>query len=190
MIDSEVMRLRQLRNTVLRARAIAAALDFNSERRNSTEWRNSTERRNSLFSRSAVGCWRIARVITGKLRENPYLDYQRGPSEARAVYDRLSAAVLGSVARYRGRRGHIFLAELKRVARELDDARALTWSADLSDSLGRSQAQIRELIQEAAAAARKEAGSHPEKDTHVRVRDVALADDAGSVAGTWPYLAF
>src|SRR5271155_3383152 len=109
MIDSEVMRLRRLRNTALRARAIAAAFDSNPERRS------------SLFSRGAVGCWRIARVITGKLRENPYLSYQRGPSEARAVYDRISAGVLGGVARSRGRRGHIFLTELKRVARELDD---------------------------------------------------------------------
>jgi len=178
MIDSEVMRLRRLRNTALRARAIAAAFDSNPERRS------------SLFSRGAVGCWRIARVITGKLRENPYLSYQRGPSEARAVYDRISAGVLGGVARSRGRRGHIFLTELKRVARELDDARALTWSADLSDSLGRSQTQIRALIKEAAAAARKEAASPIEKDMRVDVRDVSLADDAGNVAGTWPYLAF
>jgi len=30
----------------------------------------------------------------------------------------------------------------------LDDARALTWSSELSDSLGRSQTQIRALIKE------------------------------------------
>jgi hypothetical protein len=177
MIDSEVMRLRRLRNTVLRARAIAAALD------------SEPQRRGSLFSRSAVGFWRIARLITGKLRENPYLSYQRGPSEARAVYDHISAGLLASVARNRGRRGRIFLAELKRVARELDDARALTWSAELSDSLGRSQAQIRALLTEAAAAARKDGGVHLELDPRV-VRNAALADDARGIAGSWPYLAF
>jgi hypothetical protein len=182
MIDAEVMRLRRLRNTALRARAIARALDSHPERRG------------SLFSRSAVGFWQVARMITGKLRENPYLSYQRGPSEMRAVYDRISAGLLASAAVSRGRRGRIFLAELERAARELDDARALTWSPDLSDSLGRSQAQVRALIKEAAAAVRKEGGSHVDRDVRMDarmdVRDAALADDAGAVAGSWPYLAF
>ena len=178
MIDSEVMRLRELRNTVLRARAIAKALD------------SDPERHDSLFSQSALGFWQIARTITGKLRENPYLSYQRGPSKARAVYDRISAGLLASAVQSRGRRGSIFIGELERVARELDDARALTWSPDLSDSLGRSQAQLRALIKEAAVAMRKESASPIDRDARIVVRNAALADDGGSVAGSWPYLAF
>src|SRR5882724_8177987 len=141
MIDTEVTRLRRLRNTALRARAVAGALNSKSGPRD------------SAFSRSAVSCWRIVRVITGRLRAHPYLSYQRGPSAVRGLYDRVIAAVLGGIARNRGRGLQTFSDELRRVARELDDARALTWSSDLSDALGRSQMQIRGLIEELDADA-------------------------------------
>ena len=59
MIDYEVLRLRRLRNTALAARAVAAALDSNP--------RADGSRRSLLSCRSAAGCWRIARVITGWL---------------------------------------------------------------------------------------------------------------------------
>jgi len=48
----------------------------------------------------------------------------------RGVYDRVSAGLLGAITRYRGRSQQSFSEELRRVARELDDARALTWSSD------------------------------------------------------------
>src|SRR5258707_14837663 len=103
MIDSEVTRLRRLRNTTLRARAVAATLD------------SEPARRDSVFSRGAVSCWQIARIITGLLRAHPYLSYQRGPSEARGVYVRLSAGLLGGIARYRGRTHQHFSVALRPV---------------------------------------------------------------------------
>jgi hypothetical protein len=166
-----------VRNTALRARALAATLD------------SDPARRDSLFSRGAVNCWRIARVITGLLRGHPYLSYQRGPSEVRGIYDRVGAGLLGGIARYRGRSHQAFSDELRRVARELDDARALTWSSDLSDTLGRSQIQIRGLINELDAGASKESGSQCETASRVETRIDAVRDDTGSVAGNWPYLA-
>jgi hypothetical protein len=178
MIDSEVLRLRRLRDTALRVRAIAAVLDSHPARRS------------SVIARSGHSCWRIARVITGTLRAHPYLNYQQGPSEGRAVCDRIRAGLLGGIARYRGRSLQTFCAELQRVAHELDDTRALTWSADLSDALGRSQTQMRRLIKELDAAARAEAGSRIETDTRGEARSVTLRDETGSVAGNWPYLAF
>ena len=178
MNDSEVIRLRRLRDTALRVRAIAAVLDSHPARRT------------SMIARSGQSCWRIARVITGTLRAHPYLNYQRGASEVRAVYDRIRAGLLGGIARYRGRTLQTLCAELQRVAHELDDTRALTWSSDLSDTLGRSQTQMRRLIKELETAARAEAGSRIEPDTRREARSVALRDDAGSVAGNWPYLAF
>jgi hypothetical protein len=178
MIDSEVIRLRRLRDAALRVRAIAAVLDPKPA------WRN------SVAARSGQSCWRIARIITGTLRAHPYLNYQRGPSEVRAVYDRIRAGLLGGIARSRGRSLQTLCAELQRVAHELDDTRALTWSADLSDTLGRSQTQMRRLIKELDAAVRTAAGSLIETDTRVEARSVALREDAGSVAGNWPYLAF
>jgi hypothetical protein len=179
MIDSEVIRLRRLRDAALRVRAIAAVLDPRPARRH------------SVVARSGQSCWRIARIITGTLRAHPYLNYQRGPSEVRAVYDRIRAGLLGGIVRHRGRSLQTLCAELQRVAHELDDTRALTWSAELSDTLGRSQTQMRRLIKELDAAARTEAGSGVETDkTRVAARGVTLQDDAGRVAGTWPYLAF
>jgi hypothetical protein len=181
MIDTEVMRLRQLRNTALKARALAAALDATLD--------SDPARRSSVFSRSAVTSWRIARVITGWLRAHPYLSYQRGPSEVRGVYDRFSAGLLSAIARYRGRSAQTFSRELQRVARGLDDARALTWSADLSDTLGRAQMQIRTLIKELDADAPNEVASRHEAPARVEKRTADGRDDAGSVAANWPYLA-
>ena len=179
MIDTEVIRLRRLRNTALGARAVAATLGADPAPRD------------SVFSRGAVNCWQIARVITGLLRAHPYLSYQRGPSEVRGIYDRVRAGLLGGIARYRGRSHQTFSDELRRVARELDDARALTWSSDLSDALGRSQRQIRGLIEEldADAGVRTASGSRHETAPRVETRIAAVRDDAGSVAGNWPYLA-
>jgi hypothetical protein len=177
MIDTEVVRLRRLRNTALKARAVAAALDTEAAGHE------------SVFSRSAVRSWQIARVITGWLRAHPYLGYQRGPGEARGVYDRVSAGLLAGLARSRGRTLQTLSRELQRMARELDDARALTWSSDLSDTLGRSQKQIRTLIAELDAEARNEAGSRQETVARVATRTGNGRDDAGSVAANWPYLA-
>jgi len=177
MIDTEVTRLRRLRNTALRARAVASTLD------------SGPPRRDSVFSRGAVNCWRIARVITGLLRAHPYLSYQRGPSEVRGVYDHINAGVLGAFARYRGRSHETLSDELRGVARELDDARALTLSSALSDTLGRSQMQIRALIKELDASARHETGSRHEPAPRVETRIGAVGDDSNRVEGSWPYLA-
>jgi hypothetical protein len=177
MIDAEVMRLRRLRNTALRARALAAALDADAARGN------------SVFSRSAVSCWRISRVITGWLRAHPYLSYQQGPSEARSVYDRFCATLLSAVARSRGRSRQAMFGELQRVAHELDDARALTWSSDLSDTFGRSQMQMRSLMKELDADALNEAALRPQTPARLDARIGNRRDDADNVAGNWPYLA-
>jgi hypothetical protein len=117
------------------------------------------------------------------------LNYQRGPSELRGLYDRVSAGLLGGIARSRGRGLQTFSDELRRVARELDDARALTLSSDLSDTLGRSQTRIRGLIKELDAGARNEAGSRHETAPRAETRTGAVRNDSGSVAGNWPYLA-
>ena len=176
MIDAEVIRLRRLRNTVLRARAMDMVLD------------SCSGRLNSVFSRSALDCWRIARAITGKLRAHPYLAYQRGPGDLRTIYNHLSATMLGGSALRRGRRWRTFAVALQRVSRELDDVRALTWSSELSDTLGRSQMRIRRLVMEVDVAARKEGGAAHQP---ARIDTPAVADgrDASGRAGQWPYLA-
>jgi hypothetical protein len=174
MIDAEVIRLRRLRNTVLRARALAKVLDSQSG--------------NSLFSRGVLHCWRIARVLTGKLRSHPYLAYQRGPGDLRTIYNHVSAMLWGGVAIRGARQWRTFALELQRVARELDDVRALTWSSELSDTLGRFQIQIRLLLEEVNAAAHKEGGLSYQP---VRMAIPVMADarDDSSTAAQWLYLA-
>ena len=177
MIDAEVIRLRRLRNTVLRTRAIARVLDSHSERPH------------SVFGRSALDCWRIARVITGKLRAHPYLAYQQGPGDLRALYNHMTAKLAGGRALRQGRVWRLFAVELQRVSRELDDVRALTWSSELSDTLGRSQLHIRRLLAEVDGAARKEGGP-AYQPAHVDTPLMADGrDDASPGPGQWPYLA-
>src|ERR1700677_2639140 len=102
MIDIEVLRLRQLRNTALRARAIAAALDAGHSDND------------SVLSRSALACWRIARVITGKLRAHPYQTYQREPGYLRSRADGAVAALMGGMARLRGGRFGMYAGRLRK----------------------------------------------------------------------------
>jgi hypothetical protein len=178
MIDGEVIRLRRLRAAALKVRAIASAMASHQAECH------------SVLSRSAQSCWRIARVASGRLLAHPYLSYQRGPSSMRAAYDHASAVIVARFARHRGRTMQMFAEELRRVAREVDDARALTWSAELSDTLGRSQEHIRRLLGELDARARQESGSHREPVIRVAALAAAIPEEARRVGGNWPYMAF
>ncbi len=148
MIDAEVLRLRRLRDAALRVRAVAMVLNHGAADDD------------SLLARSSLSCWRIAGVATGRLRAHPYLSYQRGPGVLQGIYDRIAAAVLAGVAMRAGRPTQLLHSQLQRLTRELDDARALTWLPELSDTLGRLQKQLRDIVVQVAVNARREAGSH------------------------------
>jgi hypothetical protein len=167
MIDTEVVRLRQLRNAALRARALAKALKSDSID-------------HCVFAKSALMCWTISRIVTGHLRAHPYLRYQQGPSQIRELTDRALASIVALTARRRNRCFSVYAPELQSVSRELADVRALTWSADLSDALGRAQLQLHRLAQELDASARHEVGA-------VQENGDAL-EDIGTETN-WPYLA-
>ena len=167
MIDSEVVRLRKLRNAALRARALARALESDSID-------------HCVFAKGALTCWTISRIATGHLRAHPYLRYQQGPSRIRELADRALASIVALAARRRNRCFSIYAPELQCVSREVADVRALTRSADLSDALGRAQLQLRRLAKELDASARHEAGA-------VQENGDAL-EDIGTET-SWPYLA-
>ena len=178
MIDAEVLRLRKLRSVALRARALAKILD------------SSSVAGQSIFARSAVICWTIARIASGRLRAHPYLNYQQGPSRLRDAADGLISAAVGMNARRQHRTLSVYAQQLQTVAREVDDVRALTWSPDLSDALGRMQIQLRRLAHELDLGALCESGSA----LTPRAKGVAgvqtsspLVDMTGD--GSWPYLA-
>ena len=157
-MTNEVTRLRRLRQSALKVRALASALDGGTDR---------------LFERGALLNWRIARIATGWLRSHPYQSYQRDPSFFESGSDRLAAILLGTMASLRGRGAATFLRELRSAARALDDARALTRSTELSDALGRVQSSMRSLIREVEHQALLESGI--EADTHISATDAMSA---------------
>ena len=137
MIDAEVARLRRLRIAALRVRALAHALGLSS-----------FMLRDPLLQRAACATWRIARVVSGRLRAHPHLRFQRDAGVA--VFLRLSLFAAAAAFGVRTRQAALirFEARVRQLLRELDDARALTWSADLSAALGRSQLEMRALVGE------------------------------------------
>jgi hypothetical protein len=75
---------------------------------------------------------------------------------------------------------------LQIVAREVDDVRALTWSPELSDALGRVQIQMRRLANEL------DLGTLAETGTAMMSRVKAESSnslDQITVDNSWPYLA-
>ena len=178
MIDAEVLRLRKLRSVALRSRALAKILDSDSAQEQ------------SVFARSAVICWTIARVASGRLRAHPYLSYQQGPGRLRDLADGLIGALVAMNARRRNRTLSVYAQQLQTVAREVDDVRAVTWSPDLSDALGRMQIRMRRLTNELDLGALGETGSAMVP----RAKAVACAPansalEAISADNAWPYLA-
>jgi hypothetical protein len=182
MIDAEVLRLRRLRDIALRTRALGKFLDSDPDSESDAE--------HSVFARSAVACWTVARIATGRLRAHPYLSYQRGPSQLRSMADRLFASLLGLSAQRSDRPFSVYGEQLQAVAREVDDARALTWSPDLSDALGRMQIQIRRLVNELELGAHLEAGGTalPRVIAAARHEPSSSLDEL-AVETSWPYLA-
>jgi hypothetical protein len=178
MIDAEVLRLRKLRNVALRARALAKTLDSDS-----AEGR-------SVFARSALTCWTIARVASGRLSAHPYLSYQRGPSRLRELADGLLASLVALNARRQNRCWSVYAQELQTVGREVDDVRSLTWSPDLSDALGRMQTQMSRLASELDLGALGESGATPMP--HAKAMACAETSDSLddiTADNSWPYLA-
>jgi len=166
MIDAEVFRLRKLRETALRTRAMAEVLE---------------SRRADEFApaNSAVVCWSVARIVTGHLRAHPNLSCQKGPSRIRELGVHALLPAIGMVTR-EDKLLRMYAVQLRHLARELDDARALTRSAHLSDTLGRLQVRMRRLMKEIRSAAGDEAAALCPAPT-----DAAR----GEIASDWPYLA-
>jgi hypothetical protein len=177
MIDAEVLRLRRLRDIALRTRALGKFLDSESTDEH------------SVFAKSALLCWTVARIATGRLRAHPYLSYQQGPSRLSTMADRLFGSLLALSARRSNRAFSVYGEQLQAVAREVDDVRALTWSPDLSDALGRMQIQLRRLAHEFAPAAELELGrTVSPRAAAARAEPNNSLDDL-AVENSWPYLA-
>ena len=169
MIDNDVVRLRDLRNVALRARALAHALAGLSAE-------------SAEFEKSAVICWTLARIATGHLRGHPYPSYQKGPSRLRDLANRSIAALAAFNARRQGRCAGLCAQELRGVARAVTDARALTWSAELGEALGRTQIRLSRLCLELDARTQHEPVIRGKSDTRRALRQAPIQND-------WPFMA-
>jgi len=84
----------------------------------------------------------------------------------------------------------VYAQQLAAVGREVDDVRALTWSPELSDALGRMQVQMRALTKQldcklpakAVAELRPRGNAAMRPETSNSLADIAVDD-------SWPYLA-
>jgi hypothetical protein len=181
MIDPEVARLRRLRDGALRVRQIARRLG-------AARWGID----DPLLTRGACASWRIARVVSGKLIEHPYLRYQQGAGVGSLLGNRLSAEWIAVTCKDRPQGLRALAFELQSLSRQLDDARALTWSTDFSDTLGRSQGEIKSLLQAVAETegVRLEPRLRPARAAGAPRTDSLVGELAEGLEGDWPYLAF
>jgi len=176
-MSDEVKRLRRLRRKALEVRALATYLNAAL---------NAAAREGRIYERAALVNWRIARIATGKLRSHPYRNYQRDPGFFETRMGLVRAYVKAALATILGRGMRLFLEEISGASRELDDARALTWSAELSDALGRAQERMRSVVDEVRReVGRREVGeSADESADQLRARG-----EASPSLSTSPYLA-
>jgi len=170
MSNDEVERLRKLRATALRVRAIARALESSQRQPLGAD----------RLQRVSGATWRIARAVSGQLRAHPYATFQKNVGTLTILANSLRAF---AVARFLGRHtraaSHL-TGELSTLSRLLDDARALTCTLDLSKSFGRSQLEIRGLIMEIRG--RQHVPATPALVLHPQSGAVAASDS------DWPYL--
>jgi hypothetical protein len=176
MIDPEVARLRRLRGVALRVREIGRQLG-------SARWAKDDAR----FARGAGAAWRIARVASGKLSAHPYVHYQKGATLTELIRNRLVAGGRSAISKDLSSGLRSFEAELGALARLLEDVRALTWSTEFSDTLGRSLAELKALIAEIAVDTESGAVERQPILAASRTEGLSLGE---SIEGDWPYLAF
>ena len=189
MTDPDVARQRRLRDVALRVREIARRLG-------AARWGIDEP----LLARGACASWRIARVVTGKLMEQPYLRYQQSAGVGSLIGNRLAAEWIALVSKDRPSGLKAYAFELQSLSRQLDDVRALTWSIEFSDALGRSQSEIKTLLRTLAVEIHGAETESLALATREPVRAAGTASIprndrlAGEIAkgfeADWPYLAF
>jgi len=178
MIDSEVARLRRLRSEALLMREIARTFQ-------STEWAANE----SLLDRSGCVGWRIARVVSGRLRGHPYAEYQKDAGVATRMAHRIHSGCLVLANKNRADGLKTIASHVNALGRQLDDAIALAWSSDFSDALVRAQSEVKMLG--AALAPETVSGSEQERPALRPAFSQQMGDDLGAtLEGDWPYLAF
>jgi hypothetical protein len=172
MLDPEIERLRRLRGAALKLRELAKEL---AARGGASD--------EPLLHRGACSAWRVARIVSGRLRAHPFADFQKDAGVAVVVGNAVTAKLTAQLATTRARALKAFDRQLKDVRRQLDDARALAWDADLSDTLGRSQVELRAL-----AAATQDALS-ARRGTTAPLASLTRINPGERAVTDWPFVA-
>jgi len=178
MIDPDVARLRRLRSEALLVREIARTFE-------SSHWAANE----SLLDRSACASWRIARVISGRLRSHPYAEYQKDAGAATRAANRLHASCLALMKKRRLSALKVLEARVAGLSRHLEDCISLAWSSDFSEALARSQFEIKAVA--AALALETLNGVAGDRPALRPSRTEGMVGELGAaLEGDWPYLAF
>lgn len=178
MTDPEVARLRRLRGEALRVRELASAL------------RTSRTIDEALLSRSACASWRLARVVSGRLKAHPYSQYQKDIGVGSLVRYRLAAAYTAMTNKDRISSLKQLESELRALERQLHDTRSLSWSSDFSDTLGRSQYEFESLLEDLARITESVAPATERKAARAPITESLVGNLTANSRGDWPYLAF
>jgi hypothetical protein len=161
----------------LRVREVARALD-------------SAQSPNHLLARGACAGWRIARVVSGRLRAHPYWRYQKDVGVGTLLVNRLSASFLAAITRDRVKALKRFESQVHALMRHLDDTRALSWSSNFSDTLARSQYELQSLLEDLAQITKSTVPDAERLPKCASPADSLVGELARTVEGDWPYLAF
>jgi hypothetical protein len=173
-MDDEVQRLRKLRLAALQLRALARVCGAAGKGRD--EW---------LHRRTSAAAWRVARCVTGQLNAHPYHPYRRPPTPAECALLSVAAHWAALRCRSPARVERAVSSQIRILKRLVDDNRAVTRCAELSDALGRAQVQIGSLAAEWLGTAAR-------RDTRAGVVDGAVAAPQASPVSMAerPYLGF
>jgi hypothetical protein len=178
MIDPEVARLRRLRSEALLVRELARTFE-------SSPWAANE----SLLGRSACASWRIARLVSGRLKGHPYAKYQKDAGIATQAGNRLQSHWLAMITKGRLKGLKVLEARVASLARHLDDAISLAWSSDFSEAMSRSQFEIRSLA--VALSRETHSGATVERVALRPSRSEGMSGEiTAALEGDWPYLAF
>jgi hypothetical protein len=188
MIDPEVARLRRLRDKALRVRDIARRV-------------GAAQSNGELFERGACASWRVVRAVSGKLMEHPYQRYQQGAGVGSLFGNRVVAEWTAFLSKDRPAGLRAYATEMESLARMVGDARLLTRSTEFSDALGRSQNEIRKLLETVGVESRGAAtATVPAVEPRPMPRnlrapspirtDGLVGELAKRIEADWPYLAF
>ncbi len=106
------------------------------------------------------------------------------------VRNRLAAAYAGLIHADRLSGLKHFESQLRTLEKRLDDTRALSWSSDFSDTLGRSQYEIGSLLEDLAQVTGSRVTPAERLPKRAPRGESLVGNLASTVQGDWPYLAF